>query len=278
MKPPLLLIHGYPFDHTLWDFVVKELKDDAKIFAPDLPGFGTTPLLQSGPSIDVFADELLDLLNRNDIDRIVIAGMSMGGYIALSFAERYSERLAGLALIATQASADTDEMRQGRRQMIEKVRATGPRTAAEAALGKVFAERNKSKPALQKFVFDGAEKAGTEGITWALEAMARRPDRIAFLSKIDVPVVVLHGVEDKFIPVERAREMARKIPKAEFIEVTEAGHGLPVLPVEAPREVASALRDLLKDAEHFISHNPREHAHADQNRPGIVWSPTEAGL
>src|SRR5437016_5746353 len=136
MKPALILIHGYPFDHTLWNFVVEELKDETKILAPDLPGFGGTTVLETEPSIDALADEIATLLDENEIERAVVAGMSMGGYIALSFAEHHSERLAGLGLIATQATADSDEMRQGRRQMVEKVRASGTRVAAEAALGK----------------------------------------------------------------------------------------------------------------------------------------------
>src|SRR4051812_20007881 len=98
--PALILIHGYPFDHTMWSEVVLALGDKTKIIAPDLPGFGDNPARNDEPSIDLMADDVAELFEFHHIKRAVVAGMSMGGYVALSFAERHKEQIAGLGLIS----------------------------------------------------------------------------------------------------------------------------------------------------------------------------------
>ncbi|MDQ6632159.1 MAG: alpha/beta hydrolase, partial [Verrucomicrobiota bacterium] len=192
MKPALILIHGYPFDHTLWDFVKAELGNKINLITPDLPGFGDNPIASDGPSIDFFADEIARLLEVHHLPRAVVAGMSMGGYVALAFAERYPKKLSGLGLISTQARADSAEARQGRRQMIEKIKKEGWQLAAVAAIPKLFAPANLENKSFLKFPQQGAEKAGIAGICWALEAMARRPDRTSILPQLQIPTLVLH--------------------------------------------------------------------------------------
>jgi pimeloyl-ACP methyl ester carboxylesterase len=248
--------------------VVKELGTETKVIAPDLPGFGRTSVLPGDPSIDRFARYIVEMLDREKIPQAVVAGMSMGGYVALAFAELYTERLAGLGLIATQAVADTEEARQARRAMIERVRKEGPGVAAMAAVPKLFADANAQKTELIKYPTEGAANAGADGIAWALEAMARRPDRTFLLREIDCPATVLHGSEDKFIPAARAAAMAQQISNCNFQEIPGAGHALPV---EAPKEVATALLDLLKRAEPF---QPQAHA---KNRPPVTFAPSETG-
>src|SRR5205823_3719468 len=111
-------------------------------------------------------------------------------YVALAFAERHPRQLAGLGLINSQTLADTKETRAGRRTMMEKVRREGTRAATNAALPKLFAPANAAKKDLASFAIHGAEQAGVAGITWALEAMARRPDRTSVLQKLPVPVLL----------------------------------------------------------------------------------------
>jgi pimeloyl-ACP methyl ester carboxylesterase len=192
------------------------------------------------------ADDVAKLLDRENISQAVLAGFSMGGYVALSLAERYQDRGAGLALINSQALADTDEVRAGRRAMIQKVRQDGPRAAIDAALPKLFAAANANRPELIRYPVEGADKAGAAGITWALEAMARRPDRTGVLESLMVPLLILHTIDDKFIPVERARDLAKRKPSALYVEISGAGH---CSPLEAPGQVAEALLQLLKRVE-----------------------------
>ena len=240
---PLVLVHGYPFDHSLWDAVVAALGEGFDVLTPDLPGFGGRAIGEAEPSLDRMADDLKAVLDQRDIRRAVVAGMSMGGYVALSFAERHPDRLAGLGLISSQSSADTDEARANRRAMIDKVRLEGAGVAAQAIIPKLFSRQNSSREDLTRFPIRGAERAGVEGITWALEAMARRPDRTLVLKSMRVPVLIVHGAEDQFTPAELARELAAFPADAKFVEISQAGHGTPL---EAPVRVADALKELVQ--------------------------------
>ena len=237
---PLVLLHGYPFDHTMWGRVSPELGAD--VIAPDLRGFGKMDPGTEEPFLDLMADDIAQLLDEKKIPRAILAGCSMGGYVALAFAERHREQLAGLALINSQALPDSEEARAGRRALIEKVRREGARAAADAAIPKLFARRIAGRQDLADFAIKGAEQAGVAGITWALEAMARRPDRSSLLEKLAVPLLLVHSTEDQFIPVERARALAERLPKARYVEIAGTGH---CSPLEAPELVAKALAELV---------------------------------
>lgn len=230
---PLVLLHGYPFDHTMWEKVVGQFEPDRRFLAPDLRGFAVDPG-QGEPSLESMADDVAQQLSAP----AVVAGFSMGGYVALALAEKYPELIAGLALINSQAAADTDEARQGRRAMIEKVRKEGAGAATDAAIPKLFAN---PRDELARYARQGAERAGVAGIAWALEAMARRPDRTHVLQRVGKPILVLHSTEDKFIPAARARDLAARL-NAKHVEIEGAGH---CTPLETPDQVAAALKDFV---------------------------------
>ncbi len=239
----LLLVHGYPLDHTLWDLVQPLLDTSTRVLAPDLRGFGGPPVGSDEPSIERMAEDLNRQLEAERIDQAIVAGMSMGGYVALAFAERFPNRLSALALISSQAAADTEEARSGRRAMIERVRREGVTVAIQAAVSKMFGGTNTNRSDLVPYPTRGGERAGVAGITWALEAMARRPDRTAIWKALRVPTLVLHGIEDKFIPPRRARELAALASDSEYVEVPNVGHATPL---EAPDRVADALNRLVR--------------------------------
>jgi pimeloyl-ACP methyl ester carboxylesterase len=241
--PVLLLIHGYPFDHTLWELVAPHLDSSLQVLAPDLRGFDGRPPGPAEPSLERMGQDLKQLLDARQIEQAVVAGMSMGGYIALAFAEQNLPRLSGLALISSQAAGDTDEARANRRTMIDKVRRGGPEIAAQAAIPKMFGRRNVQRPDLGRYAEAAAKRAGTEGIAWALEAMARRPDRTEVVRQLKVPLLVLHGAEDQFVPVERARTLAGLATNSRYVEIDGVGHATPL---EAPDRVAEALNDLVR--------------------------------
>ncbi len=239
--PTLVLLHGYPFEHTMWEKVIPHLDRRIKVVAPDLQGFGQKPASQEEPALEILAADLAKTLNGQGIRRAVLAGFSMGGYVGLAFADLYPDRVAGFALVNSQASPDSEEMRSGRRAMIEKVRREGARAAVEAARPKLFARKNADDPELARYAEDGAKHAGVAGITWALEAMARRPDRTGVLQKLDAPVIILHSNEDQFVPVDRARSLADKL-RAAYREIEGAGH---CSPLEAPEAVANVFSDFV---------------------------------
>ncbi len=273
--PALILIHGYTFDHTMWDFVVAELGKHTKVITPDLPGFGDNPVEINEPSIDRMADDVAGLFEFHHLSHAVVAGMSMGGYVALSFAERHKAQIAGLGLISTQAHADTPEARDGRRALIEKIRSNGIQPAIDALLPKLFTEKKGGNPDLAKFATEGAKRAGVGGLSWALQAMATRPDRNSMLRTLHVPAVVIHGAEDRIIPADRARQMSESIPNSNYVEIPGVGHASPL---EAPKAVADALLDLLKRSSDFLASHPRPPHEHPPDRPGVIWAPSERGL
>lgn len=240
---PVVFIHGYPLDHTMWFGVIAALGAGVRSYTPDLPGFGKTAPLGGEPSIEALAHSVLDLLKRENVERAVIAGMSMGGYIALAMAEMAPQKFAGLALISSQPFADSDETRAQRREMIKKVRSEGAYAAAKAIIPKFFAPSRADDPTYQRFPLEGAEAAGIEGVSYALEAMARRADRSSLIANAPFPTLILHGAEDKIVPLEKAREVAALNPNAFFVPVKNSGHGAVI---ESPDEAAAALRRFLE--------------------------------
>ncbi|GMA30705.1 alpha/beta fold hydrolase [Litorihabitans aurantiacus] len=112
---PLVLLHGFPFDASMWDEVVEDLVDDGvPTIALDAPGFGQSEVPDGEPSLELAADAVAATLDELGVDRAVVAGLSMGGYIALALAARHASRLAGLALLDTKASADSEDARANR--------------------------------------------------------------------------------------------------------------------------------------------------------------------
>lgn len=240
---PLLLIHGYPFDRTMWFSTIASLGSNARVVAPDLPGFGKNPVPPAAerPSLDYYADFLAKELEQASHEKVVVAGMSMGGYVALAFAERYPDRVIGLGLISSQAAADSPEVKAGRRKGIENIRASGVQVVVDSLGPKMFSEKAGSE--IRHYPEEGAKKAGVEGLCWALEAMANRPDRTALLRALECPVLIVHGTEDKIVPFMKARELAEDSQRAIFVEVSGAGHATPL---EAPDRVAGGLVQLLQ--------------------------------
>lgn len=241
--PPLLLIHGYPLDHTMWYGVIAALGSGIRPLAPDLPGFGKAFPIESEPSVERYAEELLRLMDSEQMDTAVVAGMSMGGYVALAMAEIAPRRISGLALVNSQCYADTEEGRAGRYEMIKKIRAEGPQVAARAILPKMFSAARAGNEDMQRFVLDGANAAGVPGLTWALEAMAKRPDRCHVVAEAQFPILVLHSAEDAIISAEKAAKMASLNPAIHKVTMKTGGHGAAI---ENPDEVAAKLRNFVE--------------------------------
>src|SRR5439155_2428432 len=139
---PLVLIHGYPFNRTMWSRVTAQLNWKGILLTPDLPGFGDCPAIEEEPALERTAEHVRTLLDAEKIDRAIVCGFSMGGYVALALTELHRDRIAALGLINSQPFADPDEVRAGRRTMIEKVRKEGAKAASDSALPKLFSPRN----------------------------------------------------------------------------------------------------------------------------------------
>jgi pimeloyl-ACP methyl ester carboxylesterase len=229
---PILLIHGFPLDHTMWDAQIDALSEHSHVIAPDLRGFGQSPLGSADPThgitLERYADdlaELLDQLNLGPDQPIVFVGLSMGGYIAWQFVRKYPSRVRALALLDTRAMADTEDARAGRLKMAENVAEWGSRRVAEMMGPKLSASSTfKTKPEVIAAIRRVVESTSPAAIAAAQRGLAVRPDMTSFLPKIRVPTLVIVGEEDAISPPAEMQAIAAAIPNAELVVIPNSGH------------------------------------------------------
>lgn len=233
---PLVLLHGYPLDHTIWNETAPFLEDQFDLILPDLRGFGDSTTVDSPYTMDSIAADIAGLLNHLGIEKTAIAGHSMGGYVALTFARLYPARVRGLGLISSQVPADPPDRKEGRYATAAQVSENGTVGVVEAMTPKLSTDQR-----VQSIVRGIMEKQSAAGVIGALKAMAERLDSTELLAAFKFPVVVLHGDADALIPAERAREVKAALAQAELAVLPGVGH-MPML--EAPEATAAALRKL----------------------------------
>ncbi len=232
----LVLIHGYPLDHTIWDSVLPLLENDFDLVLPDLRGFGESGTTSLPYQLADMAGDILALLDYLEIKKVAMVGHSMGGYMALAFARAFPDRLLGLGLVASQALADPPEKKTGRYQEAEHVLVHGVGDVASGMSIKLT-----DNPDLQVLLYDLMLRQHPQGLAGALGAMAERQDSMQLLSEINIPVVLVHGTADKLIPLERARAIHAVVKSGDLTEIENAGH-MPMM--EAPRVTAQAIKKL----------------------------------
>jgi pimeloyl-ACP methyl ester carboxylesterase len=256
---PLVLLPGFPFDCRMWDDVAALLPAERTVVALDPPGLGRSPGgeavaralgLPDEPSLETAAEAVAATLRAIGIDRAAVAGLSMGGYVAMALLERHPALVAGLALLDTRSTADDDAARANRLRIADAVLATGSLDALSgmpsALLG---AEHRERRPDLADRLRGWIVEQPPAGVAWAQRAMAARPDRTAVLASFEGPAAVVVGVQDEITPVAAAEHLVAALGDAELVVVPGAGH---MTSVEAPGLVAAALARLLErvDAHH----------------------------
>lgn len=242
--PPVLLVHGFPLDHTMWQGQIDALSRHYRVIAPDLRGFGRSGVTPGAVTMEQFADDLALLLDALGVTRpVALCGLSMGGYIAWQFQRKHSARLRQLVLCDTKAAADTPESARARGQTAAKVLAEGTGVLVDAMLpkliGKATAER---QPAVVAALRQSILAAPPEGVAAALRGMAVRPDVTSDLPGIRTPTLVIVGAEDAISPAAEMRAIAAALPQSEFAEVAGVGH---MAPLEDPATVNAALLKFL---------------------------------
>jgi 3-oxoadipate enol-lactonase len=244
---PLILLHGFPHNRSLWADELFGLSDRCRVIAPDLRGFGESP---SGPpwSMESFADDVAELMERLDIEKAVIGGLSMGGYVAFDFFRRYGDRVHSLVLADTRSGADSEETRAKRRDLQTIARTAGPVAVADAQMtGMIGATTRETRPDIVQRVHAMLAAAPVEGIVGALEAMINRRDSTPLLPEIEVPVLIIVGEEDALTPVKESRAMHAAIPGSTLAVIPKAGH---VSNIENPPAFNSAMRNFLASVGH----------------------------
>jgi pimeloyl-ACP methyl ester carboxylesterase len=233
---PLVLLHGYPLDHHLWDEVVPLLEDTFDLILPDLRGFGGSSTVDSFSAMEDYASDVAELLDQLGIQQTAIAGHSMGGYVALAFARLFPKRVRGLGLVASQVLADPTERKEARYQSAAEVADKGVGSVVETMVPKFTADKK-----LQAFARQSMERQPPAAYIGALKAMAERVDSTPLLSSFSFPVVLIHGDADQLIPIDRAREVKAALPQAHLVEIRGAGH-MPMM--ENKQKTAEALKHL----------------------------------
>jgi 3-oxoadipate enol-lactonase len=241
---PVVLLHGFPLDRTVWDDVVK-VSAGIRFIAIDLPGFGESAGVMAA-TMAGFSRAVHETLAGRDLLPCVLAGLSMGGYVALDFLTRYPDHVLGLILIDTKSAADDETGRRGRDAMIETVRTGGSRAVADQMLPKVLGTTtHRDRPDVVSGVRRMIESQPPAGITAALAAMRDRPDYTPALGKIAVPTLVIVGEEDGIAPVATATAMSGCIAGSEVAVIERSGH---LSPIETPEAVAGAIATWLSTA------------------------------
>jgi pimeloyl-ACP methyl ester carboxylesterase len=243
--PVLLLVHGFPLDHTMWKCQLDGLAEVARMIAPDLRGFGRSGVTPGTVSMERYADDLAALLDALKItEKVVFCGLSMGGYVAWQFWRKHSSRVAKFALCDTRAAPDTPDAAANRRSTAERVEKTGTAALAELMVGKLFAPATaRERPAdveAMRQVMLGCPRPGAAA---ASRGMAERPDATPLLGSITVPTEVIVGEHDAISPPDEMSGIAQAMPQARFVEIAGAGH---MTPLEKPDEVNAVLRALLR--------------------------------
>lgn len=245
---PVLLLHAFPLSSAMWLEQRDLLGGRCRVITPDQRGFGGSPLGSDAPSLGECADDVVALLDRLELDRVVLGGLSMGGYVAMELLRRAPGRVAALVLADTKASADAPDARESRLRVAQTVEHEGTGALAETVLpvllGATSLERRGAVVGRVRGLVSAAPPAA---VAWASRAMAERPDSFDVLRATSVPALVVVGEQDVLSPVEQAREMVDALSHGRLAVVPEAGHLSAVEDPEAFGAVLTGFLDELAD-------------------------------
>lgn len=242
---PLVLLHAFPLSSAMWLAQREHLSSLARVVTPDLRGFGGSPLGFDEPSLDRSADDVVALLDRLGLDRVVLGGLSMGGYVAMALLRSHPERVEALVLADTKATADPDAARANRLRIADAVVADGTGVLVEEVLPKLLGSTSvMSRPHVVGRVKGLVQSAPPAAVAWAQRAMAARPDSLDVLRSADVPALVVVGDEDELSTAEDAQAMVDALPRGRLAVLPGSGH---LTAVEVPDTFNLAVSRFLAD-------------------------------
>ncbi len=225
--PPVVLLHAFPLHSDMWAHQVACLAARHRVIVPDLKGFGKSdaPDEPTAYSMADYGRQLEGLLRHLSVERIVLGGLSMGGYVAFSFVASHPDVVAGLVLADTRAGRDTPEVFQRRTDQQEQVRREGTEAVVETLLAGLVSEQTMgTRPQLVEQIRRIMSSNPPAGFIGGLEAMKGRPDSLPQLGTIAAPTLVLVGEHDTPSPPNVVRVWQERIPNSRLVVVPGAGH------------------------------------------------------
>ena len=245
----VVLLHAFPLDHRLWQQQATRLTGlGFTVITPDLPGFGGTALLDTAPSLEAVADHVLAQLDGQGIDRCILGGVSLGGYVTMAMLRTRPAIADGAVLCGTKATADGDQARANRERLAQLVLDT-PRDCArvleQAVLPGLLGDTSRAeRPAVVTQVRDWLGDAPAETVAWYQRAMAVRPDSLDVLAGVEVPALVVWGAEDALSPRAEQDLMIDVLPAGRLDVIESAGH---LALIERPDAVGDAIVRFVED-------------------------------
>ena len=222
---PVVLLHAFPVNRGMWKAQREELARRYRVITLDFRGHGETSLPEEDSTMERLAEDVRGLLDFLSLERVVLGGLSMGGYASFAFYRRYPERVAALILADTRASADTEEGLRGREELAAVAEKEGAAGVAERMLPKLLgASTHASRPQVVAAVREMILTTSPAGIVRALRGMAARPASFDLLPKIHCPTLILVGAEDTLTPPADSEALAKTVPGAQLEVIPAAGH------------------------------------------------------
>lgn len=245
---PILFLHGFPFDKTMWQPQIDFLKSSYRVISCDIRGFGKSTDEESEFSIDLFTEDLILFMDKIDIQVAVICGLSMGGFIALNAMKRFPDRFRALILCDTQCIADSPEVKEKRYQTIQDIETNGVSKFNEEFIKSVFyKDAFRQKKELVKNVHNVVFSNSKRVIIRGLVALAERSETCSILGEIKVPTLILCGKQDEVTPLQQSESMNDKINDSVLKVIDFAGH---LSNLEQADEFNKHLLDFLTEMEH----------------------------
>jgi pimeloyl-ACP methyl ester carboxylesterase len=238
---PLVLVHGHPFDRTMWSPQAAEFSADRRVITPDLRGYGASPVTPGTVPLSRHAQDLEELLDLLGVDSFVLAGLSMGGQIAMECYDRFGDRVRGLVLADTFPDPETPEGRRGRGAMADRLLAEGMRGYADEVLDKMVAPY--ADPEVKAHVHRMMTATSPQGAAASLRGRAERPDYRPLLTRVTAPALVVVGADDTYTPVADAEAMHAALPDSRLHVIERSAH-MPNL--ERPGEFNGVLGEFLR--------------------------------
>lgn len=242
---PIVFLHGFPFDKMMWQKQMEFLKTTHRVIACDIRGFGKSKDEESRLDIDLFANDLILFIDKLGFKKVIVCGLSMGGYIALNAIKRFPGRFEALMLCDTQCIADSHDVLAKRYATIENIKEFGTSNFNEEFIKKVFHESSIThKPdlveQLRNVVFSNSQHIIIQGLT----ALAERSETCPFLDEIAIPTLIICGRADVVTPLTESKFMNKNIKGSVLHVINNAGH---VSNLEEPVKFNKHLRNFLND-------------------------------